>query len=152
MLLKLLLITKSAIMKQIYTLCLFVILFSSCSFKGTKVNYVGSKNSPTEKVDVYVDESAIKKQYEIVGKGYLQTPVWRQNVQEKLLEKAIEKAKKNGADAIFYKEVFIPTPGTNISTYSQTDSLNKGLITKTNTSISPTYGYFHKELLFLKYK
>lgn len=87
-----------------------------------------------------------------MGKGYPQTPFLKQNAQEKLLEKAIEKAKKNGADAIFYKEIFIPSPGTKISTYSQTDSLNKGLVTKTNTSVSPTYGYFHKELLFLKYK
>lgn len=137
-------------MKQFYILSSITILFYSCNM--AKVHYIGSKNNPTQKVDVFVDEAAIKKPYEIIGKGYAQASWRSRNDQEKILEKAIEKARKNGADAIFYKEIFIPATGTNINTYTRTDSLEKSLVTNSNTSVSPVYGYFHKEMLFLKYK
>ena len=137
-------------MKNVYIICFVAIIISSCS--AAKFRYVGSKNLPVQKVDVYVDEKAIKKQYDIVGKGYAE-PGWRHKLdQEKMLEMAIEKAKKNGADAVFFKETFIPTTGTAVNTRTQTDSVGKTVITNSNTSVIPVYGYFNKEILFLKYK
>lgn len=137
-------------MKKIYLLAFFPLLLTSCA--PSIVRYVGSQQSPTRKVDVFVDASSIKREYEIIGKGYTE-PNWRGQVnQEEMLRSAIEKARKNGADAIFFKEVFVPTPGTNISTHSRTDSAGKSLVLNTNTEITPVYGYFHKEMLFLKYK
>jgi hypothetical protein len=136
-------------MKKIYSPYLLILFFSACT--PAKVSYVGSTNTPTQKVDVFVDESAIKRKYEVIGKGYVE-PNWRgQLQQERILEKAIEKAKKNGADAVFFKETYIVTSGSNISTQSRADSVGKSLITNSNTAVSPVYGYFHKELLFLKY-
>lgn len=137
-------------MNKIYPLFFLSILFSSCTV--SMVRYVGSKNTPTDKVDVYVEESAIKRKYVIVGKGYME-PNWRGQVnQDKMLKYAIEKAKKNGADAVFFRDIFIPTPGTNINTYSRTDSVGRSSITNSGTTIGPAYGYFHKEMLFLKYE
>jgi hypothetical protein len=137
-------------MKNVYIICFVTIIISSCS--AAKFRYVGSKNPPVQKVDVYVDEKSIKKQYDIVGKGYAE-PNWKRKPdQEKMLEMAIEKAKINGADAVFFKETFIPTPGTSINTHTQTDSLGKSIITNSNTSVIPVYGYFNKEILFLKYR
>jgi hypothetical protein len=137
-------------MKNFYIICFVAIIISSCS--AAKFRYVGSKYSPVQKVDVYVDERSIKKQYDIVGKGYVE-PNWMHKLdQEKMLEMAIEKAKKNGADAIFFKETFIPTPGTTVNTHTQTDTLGKSVITSSNTSVMPVYGYLNKEILFLKYR
>jgi PBP1b-binding outer membrane lipoprotein LpoB len=137
-------------MKNVYLIYFLAVIISSCS--AAKFRYVGSKNPPVQKVDVYVDERSIKKQYDIVGKGYAEPNWMRKLDQEKMLEMAIEKAKKNGADAIFFKETFIPTPGTAVNTHTQTDTLGKSVITSSNTSIMPVYGYLNKEILFLKYK
>ena len=137
-------------MKRLYIILSFAIIISSCS--AAKFHYVGSKNAPVQNVDVFVDERTIKNPYEVIGKGY-GVPNWRRKLdQEKMLGRAIEKAKKNGADAIFFKETFIPSPGTTVSTHTKTDSIGKSVITNSNTSVSPVYGYFNKEILFLKYK
>jgi hypothetical protein len=126
------------------------LLLLSCT--GARISYIGNSFTPTKKVDVYVDEKAISKSYTIVGKGYLE-PDWRGKLnQEKMFNKTIEKAKHHGADAIFYKETFIPSPGTTIYTVSQSDSIARGLMTKTNSTISSSYGFFHTEVLFLKYR
>src|SRR6185503_17286673 len=106
----------------VYLLLLLVIILSSCF--PSRLSYVGSKHTPTNKVDVYVDEGAIKRKYVIIGKGYVEPGFHRRDERERLLNQAIVKARKNGADAVFYRETFIPTPaGTTIQTYSKTDSI-----------------------------
>lgn len=136
-------------MKKIYTVILSGFLFS-CT--ASKIDYVGSKSSPTDKIDVYVDEKTIVRPYDVVGKGY-ERPNWKGVIRkERILEMAITKAKQNGADAVFFKEMYIPAAGTNVSTHSRTDSLGKNIITNSSTAISPVYGYWHREVLFLKYK
>lgn len=145
--------TKTIAMKNIYAI-LFSLLLFSCT--ASKIEYVGSKNAPTHKVDVFVDEKSISKPYEIIGKGF-EKASWRGQVnKEKILTLAIEKAKKYGADAVFFKETYILSPGTNISVYSRTDSLPnpfiKGTETRTSTSVTPVTGYWRNEILFLKYK
>jgi hypothetical protein len=137
-------------MKPIYPLLLLPILFLSCS--PARISYIGAKSPSTQKVDVYVDEAAIPKNYIIIGKGYIE-PDWRGKLnQEKMLIKAIEKAKRNGADAVFYKETFIPAPATMIQSVSRTDSIARGLQTNSSARISSSYGFFHNEVLFLKYQ
>lgn len=139
-------------MKKIYFLLVPLFIFS-CS--PSKIDYVGSKGSPTRKVDVFVDEQAITRPYDIIGKGYERT-TWGVIKKEKILEKAVEKAKKNGADAVFFKETWITAPGTKINVYSRTDSLPnpvmKGTETHSTTSVMPVSGYWRNEILFLKYK
>ena len=140
-------------MKKIYIACIFLISFTSC-FSHLNFHYVGDKNTPTGKVDVFVDASAIKKEYVIIGKGYSETiNNWKHKLHsEKILAAAIDKAKQNGADAVFFKETFIYSQGTNISTNGRIDSVGKGIVSVSNTTVSPTVGYFHNEILFLKYK
>jgi|JRYE01.1.fsa_nt_gb hypothetical protein len=133
---------------------LIVISFSSCHI--TKLEYVGSQNPTTDKVAVFVDEAAILKPYFIVGKGYEKSS-WMQKInKEKIVKLAVQKAKSNGADAVFFKETFIQLPSTNIQGYSRSDSLpypfTKGTETRTSTTISQIPGYWQKEILFLKYK
>ncbi|HUM96587.1 MAG TPA: hypothetical protein PK275_01955 [Chitinophagaceae bacterium] len=137
------------------TLPLLIIIFlSSCHI--TKLEYVGSQNPTTDKVEVFVEESSILKPYNIVGKGY-EKSTWMQKInKEKVVKLAIQKAKSNGADAVFFKESFIQLPRTNIQGYSRSDSLpypySKGTETRTSTIISQYSGYWQKEILFLKYK
>jgi iron uptake system EfeUOB component EfeO/EfeM len=140
-------------MQKIYISCIILIPFTSC-FTRLNFYYVGDKSRPTEKVDVFVDASAIKKEYTIIGKGYSEIIYnWKQKLHsEKILTSAIEKAKQNGADAVFFKETFIYTQGTNINTHGRIDSVGKAVVTASSTTISPTVGYFHNEILFLKYK
>lgn len=136
-------------MKKIYIAFLSILLASACT--SVKFSYVGSTSTPTQKVDVYVEENAIKRHYEIVGKGYTE-PNWRgQYDHEKILAKAIEKARKNGADAVFFRETWMPASGTTIHTNTRADSSGKSLITRSNSTIGPVSGYFHKEILFLRY-
>lgn len=138
-------------MKPFYFLLPAIILLVAC--RGSRLTYIGSENSPTQRVDVYVDQGAITQSYKIIGKGYIQ-PNWRGMTNlKKMLAVAVGKAKQNGADAVFYRETFIPAsmPGANIQTYSRTDSIARGIITSSQTTVAPSYGFFHKEMLFLKY-
>ena len=134
-------------MKKFYT-PLFILTILSCS---PKIRYVGSKYAPIDKVDVYVDASAIMKPYIIVAKGY---PGFSFMVsianQEKILKKAILKAKQYGADAVFLRDYYVQTNGTSITTTIATDSIIR--TGTSNTSIQPNQGYINNEILFLKYK
>ena len=141
-------------MKKIYIACIILVPFTSCYPTRLNFHYVGDKKTPTGKVDVFVDASAIKKEYTIIGKGYSEIihNFKRKLYSEKILDAAIAKAKQNGADAVFFKETFIFSQGTNISTNGRVDSVGKGVVSVSNTTVSPTVGYFHNEILFLKYK
>ena len=70
--------------------------------------------------------------------------------QEKILKKAILKAKQYGADAVFLRDYYVQTNGTSIITTIKTDSTT-GAGTS-NTNIQPNQGYINNEILFLKYK
>lgn len=54
-------------MKYIYTSLVLSTIFTSCAMR---IDYLGSASTPTNNVDVYVDPSAIKRPYTIIGKGY----------------------------------------------------------------------------------
>ena len=140
-------------MKKIYPFCFFLLLLTSC-FPKVYVHYVGAKNTETEKIEIFVDESAIKKDYTIIGKGYAEIDNnWQQKLyKEKIVDAAVAKAKKNGADAILFKEILLLNPGADKYLSPYADSIRNSLIKRTNTPSSLTAGYFHDEILFLKYK
>jgi hypothetical protein len=132
-------------MKQRYT-PLFLLFFLTSCF--AKIGYVGSSYTPTTNVDVFIDESSIKKTYDIVGKGY---PRFAFITPEQIQSKAVAKAKQKGVDAVLIKDYYIPATGANINTTVRTDSVGKGVVSVGNTSVTPTAssGFI---VLFLKYK
>ena len=124
-----------------YFCSLLILLFLSC----TKINYVGNSYDPTNNIEVFVDEGAIKRKYDVVGKGYVQNTT---TTPEKIQIKAIEIAKQRGADAILIKDYLVPYTGVN--TRVRTDTLDKAVINVGNTIVrhgsSPEF-----VVLFLKY-
>jgi hypothetical protein len=133
-------------MKKIYFYSSLILLFSSCS---PRINYVGGTSEPTSQVDVFVDEGAIKKDYDIIGKGYVHGLAIHLRI-EKVQSKAIEKARKKGADAVLIQDYYIPNTGTSVSSTARKDSVGKGVVTIRNTNIQST-GDSGFNIYFLKY-
>lgn len=80
----------------LFTLVLF---FISCS---PQINYLGESYAPSSKIDIYFDEGDIRQDYKVMG---LMTSDNVDNpfaTLEKIKEKMVEKAKKNGADALWF--------------------------------------------------
>src|SRR5215213_1752223 len=102
-------------MRKIYPL-LILFVFASCS---TGVKYLGTSYPPTTKVDVFVSESAVKKPFEIIGKGYVNGI---QPSVEVIQRQAVEKAKLNGADAVVIEDYYLVDKTSSIAT---TDSLKR---------------------------
>jgi hypothetical protein len=136
-------------MNRIY-FSLLLIVFSSC---GAHLNYLGSTYAPTENVDVYVDPSAIKHPYTIIGKGYMEYGVgpYTKSRIEKMQEKAIETAKTKGADAILFQDYYFKENGASIETVTKTDSVGKSLVSVQTGNISPMISS-RTDILFLKYE
>ena len=134
-------------MIKYYTL-LFIV-FSSC---GSRLNYLGSSYSPSANVDVYVDASAIKRPYTVIGKGYMEYGygAYTKSRIEKMQTKAIEKAKTKGADAILFQDYYVRQEGASIHTVTQADSVGKRLVTVQNGTVSPVISS-RTDILFLKY-
>ena len=89
-------------MNKIYSV-LLIVIFSSCS---AHINYMGNSFAPTREPDFYVDEKSIDKPYKIIGKGYPNS-VGTLTLKS-MQRKAIEKAKKKGADAVLIQDYFLP--------------------------------------------
>lgn len=69
------------------------VCFAGCA----NVFYLGDAFSVTSQVDLYYDESAIEKAYDLIGHG-LGSGIWVSS--QKIQKKLIEEAKARGADAI----------------------------------------------------
>lgn len=132
-------------MIKIYFALLPVLGFASCA---STLNYIGSSYTPTEKIDVFVDEAAIPKNYTIVGKGYVRNRTW--STPENIQTKAIAKAKQKGADAVLIKDYYVPVIPV-VNTSVQTDSSGKGRLTIGN-AVVPQTSAPEFIVLFLKYK
>ncbi len=133
-------------MKKVYT-PFFCILFFSCS---AKIHFVGQQHPSTDKIDIYVTESAIKKQFVIAGQGYLN--LWAARLKPDKIQALAEKqALQKGADGILITDYYIPQSGHAINTVLRTDTLSKSVITTGNTTITPltTSGY---RIFFIKYQ
>ena len=133
-------------MQKIYFFSFIILLFPSCI---TRIAYIGSTSAPTSRVDVFVNENAIKKNYEIVGKGYIHYGLYSRGV-EKIQKKSIAKAKEVGANGILFQDYYVPNTGTSINTVMRSDSVAKGLITVGNTTVQST-GTGGLNIFFLKY-
>ena len=138
-------------MKKIYTIPFIALFLISCSLK---VRYLGAKDIPVQKVDVYVDVASIPREYIIMGKGYPNRHFSIRGMinNEKLQKKAMLKGKSIGADAILFREVYINHQGIHINSISQSDSIAKTVIASTSSTINQMNGYLQNEILFLKYK
>lgn len=136
-------------MIRFYTPFIISIAFISCY--SVRINYLGSSSTPSSKVDVYVDATAINKPYTIVGKGYTEYGFRARNRMEKTQEKAIKKARENGADAILFQDYYFSQEGASIHSVSRADSIGSGLVTIKNATVSPIISS-RTDILFLKYK
>jgi len=136
-------------MKKIYFLSSIILLFASCA---TRINYLGNSYAPTSNVDIFVTEDAIKKNYEVVGNGYVKHAYWTSfsGKAEKIQRLVVEKAKKKGVNAVLIKEYYVPYTGTSFNTISRSDSIAEGMITIGNTQIQST-GSAGITIQFLKY-
>lgn len=130
-------------MRKIFTPLFCFFLLSSCMQLVTKVNYVGSSFPETSNVDVFVSESAVKKPYEVIGKGYVQNNLV---APEAIQRKAIAKGKKNGADGVIIEDYFIVD-----NTKSVTSRTDSSMIVRQSVSSNPTVGSGFN-ILFIKYK
>ena len=133
-------------MKQLYYVFILSLLLSSCY--SAQVHYMGSSYQPTKKIDVYVDASAIKKPYTVIGKGYTNTIYER--ALERVQDNAIAKAREKGADAVLFNEVYIVGDGSTISGTSRSDSIGKSMVTVSSAHVRPVVSS-RREILFLKY-
>jgi hypothetical protein len=133
-------------MTKIYIYLLSIALFTSCT---PTLNYLGNSYEPTKSVDVYVDESAITKEYTIMGKGYVH--FYSEAVPESIQQKAISKAKQKGADAVLFKDYFVPVAQTQSRTRTKKDSTGGVTVSISNPTqvqnASPEVVVY-----FLKYK
>ena len=83
--------------KLILLLELGLLLFvCSC----TTVSYVGDSHLASEKVDVFYDKSEITREYKVIGQA-----VGDGGKVEKVMNKLVERAKLEGADAILVKDI-----------------------------------------------
>ena len=110
-------------MMKLYSLFILLVMVS-CT---PRIGYVGSSYAPSEKVDVFVDEATIKKEYDVVGKGYVRSTYWSKP--ETIQSKAIAKAKAKGADAILVKDYF-SLDGLTVNATVRSDSTGKGILVK----------------------
>ena len=132
-------------MRKIYPPFLSILLFS-CS---AKIHYVGQASGTTKKVDVYINERSIKRKYDLVGQGYLNS--WAAHSKPDIIQKLAERtAKKKGADAVIISDFFIANTGQSINSTYKTDSLGKGIMIAENTTITPLYSSGFR-IYFLKY-
>ncbi len=132
-------------MRKIYPPFLSILLFS-CS---AKIHYVGQASGTTKKVDVYINERSIKRNYDLLGQGYLN--IWAAHSKpEKIQKLAEEISMKKGADAVIITNYYIPNTAQSISSTYKTDSMGKGIIITGNTTISPLSSSGFR-IFFVKY-
>jgi hypothetical protein len=122
------------------------VLLSSC-FAVNKLDYLGNSYAPTQNVDIYVDASAVKKPYTIMGKSYFEIVAFTKL--EKMQKAAIKKARQKGANAVLFQD-YIVQHGSSIQTISKSDSADMSSLKLRTTAVTPVETT-RLEILFLKY-
>ena len=134
-------------MRKLYFSFLPALIVSACA---TRVAYVGSSYTPTQQVEVFVTQQAVKKPFDIIGKGYVHTPPSFSN-EEKIQRKAVEKAKQKGADAVIIEDYFVLATDNSVTTSVVSDSSRKVSVGVGTAQAHPsvTSGF---QILFIRYK
>ena len=131
-------------MNRVYTILIASFVLSSC---GAHLKYLGSHESTTSKVDIFVDPNAISRPFTLIGKGY---EGYHPGQRIRSLEKsALRLAKKNGADAILFEESSQVTAGLSTTGFARYDTISG--ILQSNTVSAPLVSY-RRNILFLKYR
>jgi hypothetical protein len=133
-------------MIKFYSLLSVSILLSSC-IGLHQLDYLGNSYTPTQDVDVYVDPSAVKKPYTIMGKTYVEIVAF--TTLEKVQKAAIKKAKEKGADAVLFRDYFIHN-GSSFQTVTKSDSIGGSSVRVRTTTATPVETT-RLDILFLKY-
>jgi hypothetical protein len=133
-------------MKKIYLSVGSVLLLLSCA---TRVDYIGSTYAPSDQVDVYVARDAIKKQYEVMGKGYVRMGTAFSSF-EKIQKKAVAKARQKGADAVLVEDYFVLSTDSDMATTFAKDS-SRALVGMSHTQAHPSIGSGF-QILFIRYR
>jgi hypothetical protein len=136
-------------MKQFYPLFLFTLV--ACS---PKLVYVGNRLGASDKVDIYMDETAIRKGFEVMGVGTpdLNYTVAGKNYDEIIAKKAILKAKEYGADAVLFSNYYRKPETEKIKRESTTVYSDTGINASSLISHVPSPYSTGRQILFLKYK
>jgi len=142
---------KFLFMKSNFTPLVTIILLISCA---PKLIYVGGDFGQTKTVEVFVDETNIKKDFEIVGTGTADLNyTWAgKNYDEKIMKKAIEKAKQQGADAVLFRNYFTRPVAPVYQQQSQTIYSDTSTTRKSSQTVLLPPQSVGKQILFLKYK
>ena len=125
---------------------LYFLVLTSFIASCTEFNYLGSTYPPTDKVEVFVTRSSVKKPFDVIGKGYIQNIVGLPPSVEEIQKKAIEKGKLKGAHGVIIEDYYLVDKFSGIT--SGTDS--SGNSNKT-TSINPTVSSGFN-ILFIRYR
>jgi hypothetical protein len=125
-------------MRNLYLL-LFPPFLASC---GTIVDYVGNSYPPSNKVDVFVTLPSVKREYQVIGKGYANSALMVRRVGERVQKKAVQKARSKGADAVVIQDYLLMQP------LLSSDS-SKGGVALSNIAVNQGQQGF--VVLFLKY-
>ena len=93
----------------IYSIGITLLLIISCS---PRINYLGDKLTPTNRVDMYFDEHDITKEYKVMGMMKNEADEFELDDVEAVKKAMLKKAREVGADAIlfvgFYSERVTP--------------------------------------------
>lgn len=134
-------------MKHVYLPLLAATCLLSC---GLRINYLGNAYGPTAHVDVYVDASAIRRPYTVMGKGYPEYALSPAAVTptDKLQRKVVELARQKGADAVLFQDYFVRSEGAAFTALAKTDSAGHGFATGTVMPVLAS----GRTVFFLKYE
>ena len=111
-----------------------------------RIGYIGNETSPTNSVDVFIEQKAIQKPYSLLGKGFLNTQ-FGVTSPEKIQKMAIEKAKQKGADAILISDYTIASIEAGVKTVT-TDSTRQSMVTVGSPVVTSSPEFV---IYFLKY-
>lgn len=134
-------------MKTLFTL--FAASFFLCSC--VQLSYVGSTYPATQNVDVYVDPSAIKKPYTIIGKSVLENLEHSLSTPEMIQKKAVAMAMKKGADAIMVGDEGRRYEGSRMETVTTATNTGNDRVTTNSSTVTPNITH-DRIIFYLKYQ
>lgn len=94
-------------MKRLNLILILSVLLLSCS---SGVKYLGNSYPPTQDVKIYFTKGDIDKEYEVIGKVYLD--VEEKTKDEKIQNMILNKAREHGGDAIILGNLNVVRSGT----------------------------------------